>query len=140
MTSAEFSGFLTPLPPLSEIYSSKITQPPLLPSDFGYPPPPLPEQTSFVHAPLLLLPSHGPHGVPDDSRLLFRLTRLIKRENRSQSEIKVRESHARPAPSSAITVAKRDSPYRKIRRLSLLLLSCQKPRNFKLCPVLSLLS
>ena len=42
------------------------------------------------------------HGVPDESRLLFRLARLIKRENRLQSEIKIRGSHARPAPSSAI--------------------------------------
>ena len=48
MTSAKFSGFWTPSIPL---VSTKSTQPPLLWSDIGQPPPSPSEQTSYVHAP-----------------------------------------------------------------------------------------
>ena len=55
MTSAKFSGFLT-TPPLclhfGPIHSTKFTQSPLIHLLLGYPPPPLPLQTSYVHAPL----------------------------------------------------------------------------------------
>ena len=54
MTSAKFSGFLTPSPPclhFGPIHSTKFTQPPLLHLLLGYPPSPLPLQTSYVHAP-----------------------------------------------------------------------------------------
>ena len=43
MTSAKFSGFLTPSPPclhFGPIHSTKFTQPPLLHLLLGYPPPP----------------------------------------------------------------------------------------------------
>ena len=55
MTSAKFWVFLTPSPPclhFGPIHSTKFTQPPLLHLLLGYPPPPLPLQTSYVHAPL----------------------------------------------------------------------------------------
>ena len=52
MTSAKFSGFLTPPPSpcqhFGPIYSTKITQPM---SDFWYPPPSPSPLTSFVNGP-----------------------------------------------------------------------------------------
>ena len=51
VTSAKFLGFLTPFPPclhFGPIHSTKFTQPPLLHMLLGYPPLPLPMQTSYV--------------------------------------------------------------------------------------------
>ena len=56
MTSAKFLGFLTPSPPCQHfglIYSTKITQPPLLHQYLGNPPPSPSPLTSFVNGPLL---------------------------------------------------------------------------------------
>ena len=56
MTSAKFSGFLTPLPPspcqhFEPTYSTKITQPPLLRQNLVNPPPSPSLLTSFVNGP-----------------------------------------------------------------------------------------